>query len=48
MHDIVISGGAILGGAGAPGCTGDVGTEGERIVAVGGKSEPARLARAGK
>jgi len=48
MHDIVISGGTILGRAAAPGCTGDVGTEGERIVAVGGKSEPARLARAGR
>ena len=48
MHDIVISGGTIPGGAGAPGCTGDVESEGERIVAVGGKSEPARLARAGR
>ena len=48
MHDIVRSGGTTLGGVGAPGFTGDVGTEGERIVAVGGKPGPARLARAGR
>ncbi len=42
MHDIVISGGTILDGSGAPGFTGDVAIDGERIVAVGGKAGPAR------
>ena len=36
MHDIVIRGGTILDGTGAPGLTGDVAIEGETIVAVGG------------
>ncbi len=48
MHDIVIPGGTILYGTGAPGFTGDGGIEGERIVAVSGRSEPARLVRVGR
>jgi hypothetical protein len=48
MYDIVISGGTILGRAAAPGCTGDMDIKGERNVAVGGKSGPARRARAGR
>jgi N-acyl-D-amino-acid deacylase len=42
MHDIVIRGGTILDGTGAPAVTGDVAIEGDRIVAVGGKTGPAR------
>jgi N-acyl-D-aspartate/D-glutamate deacylase len=42
MHDIVITGGTILDGTGAPRFTGDVAKDGERIVAVGGKAGPAR------
>jgi len=41
MRDIVISGGAILDGTGAPAVTGDVVTEGERTVAVDGEAGPA-------
>ena len=42
MHDIVISGGTIIDGTGAPRFAGDVAIDGERIVAVGGKAGPAR------
>ena len=42
MHDIVIRGGTILDGTGAPAFAGDVAIDGERIVAVGGKAGPAR------
>src|ERR1700686_414846 len=42
MHDIVIRGGTILHGPGAPAVTGDVAIEGDRIVAGGGKTGPAR------
>ena len=36
MHEIVISGGTTLDGAGAHAFTGDPAIDGERIVAVGG------------
>src|SRR5271169_567126 len=42
MHDIVIRGGTIIDGTGAPSATGDVAIDGERITAVGGKAGPAR------
>ena len=42
MHDIVIRGGTIIDGTGAPRFAGDVAIDGERIVAVGGKAGPAR------
>ena len=42
MHDIVIRGGTILDGTGAPGFAGDVAIDGDQIVAVGGKAGPAR------
>jgi len=42
MHDIVIRGGTILDGTGAPAITGDVAVDGETIVAVGGKAGPAK------
>ena len=42
MYDIVIRGGTIIDGTGAPRFTGDVAIAGERIVAVGGKLGPAR------
>jgi N-acyl-D-aspartate/D-glutamate deacylase len=42
MHDIVIRGGSILDGTGAPAVTGDVAVEGDKIVAVGGKVGPAK------
>lgn len=42
MHDIVIKGGTIVDGTGAPAATGDIAIDGERIVAVGGKAGPAR------
>ena len=42
MHDIVIKGGSIVDGSGAPAAIGDVALEGDRIVAVGGKAGPAR------
>jgi N-acyl-D-aspartate/D-glutamate deacylase len=37
MHDIVIRGGSIIDGSGAPAFTGDVAIAGGRIAAVGGK-----------
>ena len=42
MHDIVIRGGTILDGTGAPAVTGDVAIEGGKIVAVGGTAGPAK------
>jgi N-acyl-D-aspartate/D-glutamate deacylase len=42
MHDIVIRGGTILDGTGAPSFTGDVAIDGDKIVAVGGKAGPAK------
>ena len=42
MHDIVIRGGTIIDGTGAPGFAGDLAIEGERIVAVGGKAGPGK------
>src|SRR5438067_6469570 len=42
MHDIVIRGGNIIDGTGAPAFTGDVAIEGEKIVAVGSKAGPAK------
>jgi len=42
MHDIVIRGGSIIDGSGAPSFTGDVAIAGGRIAAVGGKQGPAR------
>jgi len=42
MHDIVIKGGTILDGTGAPSVSGDVALDGDRIVQVGGKAGPAR------
>src|SRR5437763_10735019 len=42
MHDMVIRGGTILDGTGAPAFTGDVAIDGEAIVAVGGKAGPAQ------
>ena len=40
MHDIVIRGGSIVDGTGAPASTGDVAIDGDRIVQVGGKAGP--------
>ena len=42
MHDIVITGGTIIDGTGAPRFTGDVAIDGDRIVSVGDKAGPAR------
>ena len=42
MHEIVIRGGTIVDGTGAPRFTGDVAIERGRIAAVGGKAGPAR------
>src|SRR5476651_1539622 len=42
MHDIVIRGGKIVDGTGAPAFEGDVAIEGDRIVQVGGKAGPGR------
>src|SRR5436305_5124791 len=41
MHDIVIRGGSIIDGTGAPAVTGDLAIEDDKIVAVGGKAGPA-------
>jgi N-acyl-D-aspartate/D-glutamate deacylase len=41
-HDLVIRGGMIIDGTGAPRATGDVAIDGERIVQVGGRAGPAR------
>jgi hypothetical protein len=42
MHDIVIRGGSIVDGTGAPASQGDVAIDGDRIVQVGGKAGPGR------
>ena len=42
MHDIVIRGGTIVDGTGAPASTGDVAIDGDRLVQVGGKAGPGR------
>jgi N-acyl-D-amino-acid deacylase len=42
MHDIVIRGGTIIDGSGAPVFTGDVAIDGGMIAAVGGKQGPGR------
>jgi N-acyl-D-aspartate/D-glutamate deacylase len=42
MHDIVIRGGKIVDGTGAPASGGDVAIDGDRIVQVGGKAGPGR------
>ncbi len=42
MHDIVIRGGTIVDGSGAPARTGDVAIDGDRIASVGGKAGPGR------
>jgi N-acyl-D-amino-acid deacylase len=42
MHDIVIRGGTIVDGTGAPAFTGDIAVDDGRITAVGGKAGPAR------
>jgi N-acyl-D-amino-acid deacylase len=42
MHDLVIRGGTIVDGTGAPRAVGDLAIDGDRIVAVGGKAGPAR------
>ena len=42
MHDIVIRGGTIVDGTGAPASAGDVAVDGDRIVQVGGKAGPGR------
>ena len=48
MHDIVIRGGTIVDGTGAPAFTGDVAIDGDRIAAVGGKAGPARREHRGR
>ena len=42
MHDLVIRGGTIVDGTGAPRFTGDVAIDGGTISAVGGRAGPAR------
>ncbi|HZT50648.1 MAG TPA: amidohydrolase family protein, partial [Stellaceae bacterium] len=42
MHDIVIRGGTIIDGTGAPAVAGDLAIDGAAIAAVGGKLGPAR------
>src|SRR5262245_59630585 len=42
MHDIVIRGGKIIDGTGAPAFMGDVAIDGERITQVGGKAGAAK------
>ena len=42
MHDIVIRGGTIVDGTGAPASVGDVAIDGDRIVQVGGKAGPGK------
>jgi N-acyl-D-aspartate/D-glutamate deacylase len=42
MHDLVIRGGALVDGTGAPARDGDVAVDGERITAVGGTAGPGR------
>ncbi len=42
MHDVVIRGGTIVDGTGAPAFTGDIAIDGDRLVQVGGKAGPGR------
>src|SRR5690242_10545701 len=42
MHDLVIRGGTIVDGTGAPAFTGDLAIDGNRIAQVGGKAGPGR------
>ena len=42
MHDLVIRGGTIVDGSGAPAREGDVAIDGDRIAEVGGKAGAAR------
>ena len=42
MHDVVIRGGTIVDGTGAPAFNGDVAIDGDRIAQVGGKAGPAQ------
>jgi len=42
MHDIVIRGGTIVDGTGAPAVQGDVAIDGDRIAQVGGKAGPGK------
>ncbi|MDO9709407.1 N-acyl-D-amino-acid deacylase family protein [Paracraurococcus lichenis] len=42
MHDVVIRGGTIVDGTGAPAFAGDLAITGDRIVQVGGKAGPGR------
>ncbi|MBS0540187.1 MAG: amidohydrolase family protein [Proteobacteria bacterium] len=42
MHDIVIRGGTIVDGTGAPAVQGDVAIDGDKIVQVGGKAGPGK------
>ena len=42
MHDIVIRGGTIVDGTGAPAFQGDVAIDGDKIVQVGGKAGPGK------
>ncbi len=42
MHDLVIRGGTVVDGTGAPAFAGDLAIDGDRIAAVGGKAGPAR------
>jgi N-acyl-D-amino-acid deacylase len=42
MHDIVIRGGTIVDGTGAPAFVGDVALDGDKIVQVGGKAGPGK------
>jgi N-acyl-D-amino-acid deacylase len=42
MHDIVIRGGSIVEGTGAPAFSGDIAIDGGRIAAIGDKAGPAR------
>ena len=42
MHDIVIRGGSIVDGTGAPARQGDIAIDGDRIAQVGGKAGPGR------
>ncbi len=42
MYDLVIRGGTVVDGTGAPAFTGDIAVDNDRIAAVGGKLGPAR------
>ncbi|MDE2515459.1 MAG: amidohydrolase family protein [Rhodospirillales bacterium] len=42
MHDLVIRGGTIVDGTGAPAYTGDVAIDGDRLSQIGGKAGPGR------